>query len=30
MYESSYRDSFFCGYTKEEIEELINSLKPDK
>ncbi|RIA75920.1 peptidase M3-like protein [Anaeroplasma bactoclasticum] len=30
MYESSYRDSFFSGYTKEEIEELINSVKPDK
>lgn len=30
MAESSFRDQFFQGYTDEEIEELINSVKPDE
>lgn len=30
MYESEYKDQFFSGYTEEEIQELLNSAKPDE
>lgn len=30
MYNSDYRDSFFNGYSEEEIKELINNSKPDR
>lgn len=30
MYESEYKDQFFSGYTEEEIQELLNSVKPDE